>query len=188
MAIYDRICRTCGTNFKGGPRAWYCPDCRHEREKERARKYKQGPAKRPIGSIDICENCGEEYKVASGLQKYCPKCQPAMHKKVDNEQGTEYYHKIVAKDKKLRSKKRRAHYAKNKDEINKKRREKTRVEPSQTKANIKELRAASGMTQKEFANYFHIAISTIASWEQKGCTHKWAIELIEYKLKQEGLI
>lgn len=124
MAIYDRFCRTCSMSFKGGPRAWYCPDCRKERLKERKAKYNRGEFKRHLGEKDICKNCGKEYIVESGMQKYCPDCQAEMHKKIDCEQGTAYYHNVISKDLKLRSEKRRKHYADNKNEINRKRREK----------------------------------------------------------------
>lgn len=93
MAIYDRICRTCGASFEGGPRAWYCPSCRKEREKERAKKYRSQGVQRPIGSKDICDNCGAEYTVESGNQRYCPKCQPIMHKELDARQSLDYYNK-----------------------------------------------------------------------------------------------
>lgn len=124
MAIYERICRTCGRNFKGGPRAWYCPDCRQKRLRERKAKYNKGDFKRHLGDKDICKNCGKEYTVEGGLQKYCLECRPEMYKKIDNEQGTTYYHEVVSKNLRLRSDKRKAHYAENKDEINRKRREK----------------------------------------------------------------
>lgn len=122
MAIYDRVCRTCGVSFRGGPRAWYCPDCRRERERERKKRYNRGGFARHIGQKDICLNCGEEYTVEGGLQKYCPKCQPIMHKRLDNRQGTAYYHSNV--DKAERSVKRRKYYAEHKDELNRRRREK----------------------------------------------------------------
>lgn len=57
------------------------------------------------------------------------------------------------------------------------------------KLTIKELRATSGMTQQAFANFLHIPFRTIQNWEYG--TRKppeWAVELIEYKLKNEGLI
>ena len=92
IAIYnDRICRSCGIKFQGGPRAWYCPECRKNRQKEQAAKYRQAPSKRKLGSIDVCENCGEKYIVASGLQKYCEKCSAELHKKMDAERKLEYY-------------------------------------------------------------------------------------------------
>ena len=188
MAIYDRVCRTCGRSFKGGPRAWYCPDCREERRKERNAKYRKGKPKRPLGSKDICQNCGNEYTVESGLQKYCPDCQPEMHKKVDNEQGIAYYKAIVSKDKKSRNDKRRKKYTENKDDINAKRREKytKQAEPNIT---IKELRTKAKMTQAKFAAYFHIPISNIGRWETKNRQPpNYLIELIEYKLLNEKII
>lgn len=92
MAIYDnRICRTCGAQFSGGPRAWYCPECRRERERIRKKRYNRGEFARHIGQKDLCENCGNEYTVESGLQKYCPDCARIMHKKLDAEQSLDYY-------------------------------------------------------------------------------------------------
>lgn len=127
MAVYhDRVCRTCGRQFSGGPRSWYCPECREDRRRERNRKYSHKPAKRPIGSTDICKNCGAKYTVCSGLQKYCPDCQEMMHKKLDNKQGTEYYRKKYKnneENRKKRSKRRRELYPDKKDAINAKRRE-----------------------------------------------------------------
>lgn len=29
-----RTCRECGSQFYGGPRAWYCPECREKVESE----------------------------------------------------------------------------------------------------------------------------------------------------------
>lgn len=41
MAIYDRTCIRCSRSFQGGPRAWYCPDCRKERQRERCDEDKR---------------------------------------------------------------------------------------------------------------------------------------------------
>lgn len=54
---------------------------------------------------------------------------------------------------------------------------------------IKELRAATGMTQQAFADYLNIPKRSIENWENG--TYKpaeYLTELIEYKLKHEGLI
>jgi DNA-binding transcriptional regulator YiaG len=54
---------------------------------------------------------------------------------------------------------------------------------------IKSLRTASGMTQKEFAEYFDIPKRTIENWESN--TRKcptYLIHLIEFKLKTENKI
>lgn len=94
MAIYDRICKQCGAEFKGGPRAWYCPNCRAVRRKAADSlcydRKKKGVA-RSLGSIDICVACGEPYVVRGGLQKYCPECAPEEIKKNDRVQGLKYY-------------------------------------------------------------------------------------------------
>ena len=54
---------------------------------------------------------------------------------------------------------------------------------------IKELRKASGMTQKAFAEYFGVSKRTIESWEggQRECPH-YLLGLMVYKLKNEGII
>lgn len=71
------MCRMCGKEFLGGPRAFYCPDCRIIRTKEAQKRFRQGKtAKRKLGSVDKCELCGNEYIVTAGRQKYCSeKCQ-----------------------------------------------------------------------------------------------------------------
>lgn len=109
MAIYDRVCRMCGMEFKGGPRAWYCPDCRKIREKERAAKYRKHGFERKIGDTDYCRHCGKPYIIKNGLQRYCPECGQENQKLVDRRQSLAYY-KI------------------NKEVINPKRAEKRRVD------------------------------------------------------------
>ena len=57
--IKERECRECGKKFEGGPRAWYCPQCRETRRAESKRKNaenrKNGTLKSP-GKEMICEN------------------------------------------------------------------------------------------------------------------------------------
>lgn len=120
MAIYDnRVCVWCGVMFSGGPSARYCPSCRKERIKQTHRESTERArrgATRKLGSRAICANCGEYYVVNGGLQKYCENCKDTMYKVVDNAKSTKYYYERI--DKTERSKKRRAHYAKNKGVIN----------------------------------------------------------------------
>lgn len=54
---------------------------------------------------------------------------------------------------------------------------------------IKELRAASGMTQKEFAEYFGIPRRNVEDWERgiNKCA-PYLVALIEYKLRAEKII
>lgn len=82
--VRPRVCRACGEEFPGGPRAWYCPECRAERRRVRDLEYKRsGKPARAIGSIDICVRCGGTYTVASGRQMYCPNCaETAVREKV----------------------------------------------------------------------------------------------------------
>lgn len=94
MALYIRECIACGAAFKGGPRAWYCPECRKERQKQRDRECKKRQREgttREIGSTDICQNCGKPYIVASPMQKWCPDCKDEMYKETDRNQSLEYY-------------------------------------------------------------------------------------------------
>lgn len=52
---------------------------------------------------------------------------------------------------------------------------------------IKELRKATGMTQKEFGEYFGIPKRTIEDWEGgRRRPSQYVVELIEYKLKNEN--
>lgn len=88
-----RSCRTCGIVFDGGPRAWYCPNCRIARFKGRKRKYQTSGAIRPLGSKDHCIVCKKEYMVKSGNQKYCPDCADSAIREIDRRQGLEWYKK-----------------------------------------------------------------------------------------------
>lgn len=54
---------------------------------------------------------------------------------------------------------------------------------------IKELRTACGMTQQAFADYFGMSKRNVENWESgKISPPDWALRLIEYKLRKEGLI
>lgn len=93
-----RVCRQCGIEFMGGPRAWYCPTCRIERQREQGRKCKQRQRKgqtRRLGSIDKCEVCGKDYIVNSANQRYCPDCAPERYKEVDREQSRGWLQRAI---------------------------------------------------------------------------------------------
>lgn len=82
--IQDRICRTptCGKAFKGGPRAYYCHECRAERQRIQHadfKRRKRAGQVRSIGSTDVCKRCGGKYIVNAGAQQYCEDCQ-LIHK------------------------------------------------------------------------------------------------------------
>lgn len=98
--LAKRICRNCGVEFMGGPRAWYCPGCRENRKKTQLREYKQRKAEgktRPIGSIAYCEICGEKIIVTGGNHRFCKKCGPKHLAEVDRKQGLEWYNRNAAK-------------------------------------------------------------------------------------------
>ena len=89
----DRICRRCGKEFVGGPRAWYCQECRTIRERERRKKYNTYGYARKLGGTDICQRCGKEYIVCSGTQRYCEECSKIAIMEIDRKQGIEWYKK-----------------------------------------------------------------------------------------------
>lgn len=94
--ILDRKCLSCSTNFPGGPRAYYCPACRVDRRRQAKARYQQkkrlGIGIRHIGSTDRCERCNELYTVESGLQRFCPKCQPIHAAEYDAKTSLSFYH------------------------------------------------------------------------------------------------
>lgn len=53
---------------------------------------------------------------------------------------------------------------------------------------IKELRTVSGMTQKQFAEYFRVSVRTIEAWETRRNAPDYLTKLMEYKLKKENKI
>ena len=54
---------------------------------------------------------------------------------------------------------------------------------------IKEMRTASGMSQKKFSEYFDIPKRTIENWEMGvNVPPAYVPALIEYKLEKEGFL
>ena len=85
-----RTCRQCGSEFLGGPRAWYCPTCREERKKRHDREFKE--RKRagkviPVGSSIRCETCGKDMIKNGGFHRFCDECAANHLKQVDNAQS-----------------------------------------------------------------------------------------------------
>lgn len=94
--LAPRTCRNpeCGVDFLGGPRAWYCPECRRDRQRRQSRegkRRKRAGEVRELGSEDMCEVCGGAYVVRGGNQRYCPNCAPCAIAEVDAEQGLAWY-------------------------------------------------------------------------------------------------
>lgn len=72
----QRICVRCGVVFSGGPNANYCLDCRPIRTIERylSNKESHPQSDHAIGNTAKCLNCGSDYTVINGNQKYCTAC------------------------------------------------------------------------------------------------------------------
>lgn len=93
VVVKDRTCRQCGRVFAGGPRAWYCPDCRRERQLEsqrRSNRRQRAGMSRKLGGIELCPICGKEMVIRSANQKYCPDCSPKMVRAIDSRQSRDY--------------------------------------------------------------------------------------------------
>ena len=86
----ERVCTLCGTTFWGFPNSKYCPNCSQEVRKAKDKEYRNTPTRRPLGSIDHCLNCGNEYIVKSGMQKYCPDCSEQMKAEKERARKREY--------------------------------------------------------------------------------------------------
>ena len=70
----ERVCVDCGCTFSGYPKSKRCPACQAEADRAASRRHKRNGAARHLGSVDICQSCGAEYIVTSGLQRYCKSC------------------------------------------------------------------------------------------------------------------
>lgn len=107
-----KICKSCGVEFEGGPRAIYCPSCREKRKKAQAKQARdrvKAGTTRKIGQEYPCEICGAPYILNSGLQRFCKKC-AAEH--------LAHAEKILSK----------ARVEKNRDKVNSERRAKRKSE------------------------------------------------------------
>lgn len=106
----DKICKVCGKDFKGGPRAYYCPDCRVEKKREynikSKKRIREGKA-RTIGSIDVCGKCGEKYTVNGPSQRFCLDCRDIHYREYDRITSLEYYHENKDEINPARNKRRR---------------------------------------------------------------------------------
>lgn len=72
--MWDTRCIDCGAPIRVHIKAVRCPDCQRAADRLHAQAQRRSGPARPIGSTDRCVICGEEYVVASGLQKYCKAC------------------------------------------------------------------------------------------------------------------
>ena len=100
-SLAPRTCRQCGRTFMGGPRAWYCPDCRavRRRELDRENKRRRRAGKSIVigQTVGHCEVCGKKFVFGSARQKYCSSCAPAAYAEVDRQQGRGWLKRAVEK-------------------------------------------------------------------------------------------
>lgn len=108
--LRERTCKICGASFTGYPRSFFCPECSAERKKQQKKIYKKRKASRPLGSTDVCENCGKEYIVNSGLQKYCPDCAEKKVKENIRAHKREYMAENIEKSEELKAETRGKRY------------------------------------------------------------------------------
>lgn len=69
-----KVCAMCGKEFVGYPRSKYCAQCRPIAQRDADKRRRKNGTVRPIGSTDLCANCGKPYTVTGSLQRYCPEC------------------------------------------------------------------------------------------------------------------
>lgn len=88
--MLSRVCRECGCSFLGGPRAWYCTECRKKRIKiqnQEFKKRKRAGEVIPNGSVIKCALCGKDIIKNSGVQRFCDECAAKHLKEIDNQQS-----------------------------------------------------------------------------------------------------
>lgn len=100
--LRERTCKICGASFMGYPRSFFCPACSAERKRRQKKKYNRRNPARPIGSVDICEACGNPYIVNSGRQRYCPECAEKRVRENIREHKREYMAKYADKSRELK--------------------------------------------------------------------------------------
>lgn len=87
-------CQQCGNDFTTtANHAKYCKACARQRQFDRAKAYnekKKNLQLRPLGSTDICPECGSEYLVKSGSQKVCENCRKKYTNKMKSKTNAVY--------------------------------------------------------------------------------------------------
>ena len=161
IVVKARICRQCGVEFQGGPRAWYCPSCRKKRSSEADARYKKN--KRAGKTIIIgetirkCEVCGEPFIMMAARQRYCKQCAPDAIKSVDNDQGREYMAAERANPERNEILKARKRFSS----------KKTAKEIGGVKMNTKihDARVSAGLQIKQVADMLEAPYRTIQNWD-----------------------
>lgn len=79
--LWTSTCMDCGATFRRPIKCIRCAECQHKIKLKKWHEWKKNGSKRLLGSKDICKNCGAEYIVQSGMQRYCKNCAEAMMNK-----------------------------------------------------------------------------------------------------------
>lgn len=85
----ERACKDCGRILLLHIKSTRCPVCQRAAKLAADRACKQRQRQgltRRIGSVDLCQSCGQPYTVSGGLQRYCKAC--AAQAVADNDRAT----------------------------------------------------------------------------------------------------
>lgn len=72
--MWHTTCISCGAEIYRPIKCVRCKDCQDAYDRRMDAEIKSTGPRRPLGSIDLCQRCGAEYTVESGMQKYCKAC------------------------------------------------------------------------------------------------------------------
>lgn len=72
--MWHTTCISCGAEIYRPIKCVRCKDCQDAYDRRRDAEIKSTGPRRQLGSIDLCQRCGAEYTVESGMQKYCKAC------------------------------------------------------------------------------------------------------------------
>ena len=72
--MWRTTCVSCGAEIFRPVKCIRCKDCQDAYDRRRDAEIKSTGPRRQLGSIDLCQRCGAEYTVESGMQKYCKAC------------------------------------------------------------------------------------------------------------------
>jgi len=108
----------------------YCKECYFTIRKEQNKRwYKEHPSKAGY-KLRICLRCGKEFQPISSTQKYCEECQPIVKKEWRTKYYLEYHDELIKKrleyhKEHLEKEKqyRKQYESKNREQINKQRKE-----------------------------------------------------------------
>ncbi len=90
--LIRRKCVDCGKDIIGGPTVKYCASCRALHQRAANARCRRDGAARKLGSVDKCAECGREYVVKAGRQRFCADCAAAVTARKAAIRKAERYH------------------------------------------------------------------------------------------------